>query len=122
MFIEFQSLLDTFGVPLTVYLPKSARGKFIGTEWVKAKLEDKQAFDVSEPFIPASTISQSSNYREGGRSEEFSMIWLSNHKVPLKTKIKYGEIMYEVVDLADFTGYSDVIQYGCRAVTTHGQL
>jgi len=124
MFIEFQSLLETFGVPITIYLPSEVdgQGAFVDTEWVATKLEDRKPLDLVEPFLPSSAFSQSSNYREGGRSENFSMTWLSTTKVPLKTKVKCDGIMYEVADLADYTGYSDVIQYGCKAVTTHGQL
>lgn len=113
MYLEFQTLIDEFGVPITVHLPSDGKeGEFVGTEWVKTDLKDKEPLELVEPFLPSSA--SRSNYRYGGRSEDFSMIWLSTHKVPLKTKVEHNGIMYEVADLADYTSYSDVIQYGCK--------
>ncbi|KMT62657.1 hypothetical protein [Paenilisteria newyorkensis] len=119
--MDFQSLLDTFGVPLKVYPKQEAGGAYdnMGV-WVKKEADEVTALEVSEPFIPSALLSKlpvQGSYRDGGRIEEFEMVWFSSQVVPLKSIVEHDGLQYSVEDSIPYTDYSNVTQYGCKAVS-----
>lgn len=115
--MDFLSLLESFGTPITVIVKKDEGGKFVSGEWVKNTGDE--VLELSEPFIPSSLATQlpiELNYRESGRFEDYEMIWYSSHVVPMKSIVKHHGKTYSVENAVDYTDYSNVIQYGCKAV------
>ncbi|EAE9328169.1 hypothetical protein BWG24_04215 [Listeria monocytogenes] len=115
----FQSLLDSFGVPLTVFPKQEKGGEFVNGEWVVSQLDETSKIEVNEPFIPSSLMTQmpqTSTYT-AARYEKYEMIWFSSQVLPLKSKVIHKGIAYSVEDAIPFTDYSDVTQYGCKAVS-----
>ncbi|WP_121689760.1 hypothetical protein, partial [Listeria monocytogenes] len=75
--------------------------------------------EVNEPFVPSSLMTQmpqTSAYM-AARYEKYEMIWFSSQVLPLKSKVIHKGISYSVEDAIPFTDYSDVTQYGCKAVS-----
>ncbi|MBC1722252.1 hypothetical protein [Listeria seeligeri] len=115
----FQSLLDSFGVPLVVYPRQEKGGEFINGEWVIKQVDEASKVEVNEPFIPSSLMTQmpqTSAYM-AARFEKYQMIWFSSQVLPLKSKVIHKGITYSVEDAIPYTDYSDVTQYGCKAVS-----
>ncbi|EAC5079578.1 hypothetical protein GLX70_07070 [Listeria monocytogenes] len=115
----FQSLLDSFGVHLVVYPRQENGGQYINGEWVSAQVDETTKVEVNEPFIPSSLMTQmpqTSAYM-AARFEKYQMIWFSSQVLPLKSKVVHKGITYSVEDAIPYTDYSDVTQYGCKAVS-----
>ncbi|MBC9789539.1 MULTISPECIES: hypothetical protein [Carnobacterium] len=119
--MDFLSLLSSFGVPISIHLKAEEEGNWISGEWVKS--DNESILEVEEPFIPSSLATQlpfSTNYGEGGYFEKYEMIWFSSQKVPLKTIVTHNNLNYSVEHAIDYKDYSNVTQYGCRAVEQFG--
>ncbi|MBC1307896.1 hypothetical protein [Listeria booriae] len=120
--MDFLSLLDTFGVPLKVFPRQEEGGGYNAKgEWIKNTKEDAAVLNVSEPFVPSSLMSQlpvQSLYRGGGRIEDYEMTWFSAQVIPLKSIVEHNGLEYSVEDSIPYTDYSNVTQYGCKAVST----
>lgn len=119
--MDFLSLLDVFGVPLKVYPKQEAGGEYDNKGvWVKKEADEVTVIEVSEPFIPSSLQTKlpiQGNYRGGGRIEEYEMVWFSSQVVPMKSIVVHNGVSYSVEDGIPYTDYSNVTQYGCRAVS-----
>ncbi|CWU07308.1 hypothetical protein B2M95_07390 [Listeria monocytogenes] len=115
----FQSLLDNFGVPLVVYPRQEKGGEFINGEWVIKQVDEASKVEVNEPFIPSSLMTQmpQTSAYTAARFEKYEMIWFSSQVLPLKSKVVHKGVTYSVEDAIPYTDYSDVTQYGCKAVS-----
>lgn len=58
-------------------------------------------------------------YGDGGRYEEYDLIWFSSEQVPIKSRILKENRVYSVESITPYTDYSNVTQYGLKAVQGH---
>lgn len=116
----FQSLIDTFGIPLTLYPVPSKKGEYVDGEWKAHEPLDTEKVEINEPFVPSSLMTQlpvQSAYL-AARTEKYEMIWFSTHKVEMKSIVVTADgKKYSVEDKIPYTDYSDVTQYFCRGVS-----
>lgn len=118
--MDFSSVLAGFGIPLTVYFKPEKGGKYVRGEWIKTEWAEWETKEVNEPFIPSSLVTQSpiqTRYPEGGKIEEYDMIWYSSETVAMQSLVKNGKRMYSVENAVPYTDYSNVTQYGLKAVS-----
>lgn len=118
--MDFSSLLSTFGVPLKLYAIPDEKGEYVKGEWVSFKFDKSNGKDISEPFVPSSLMTQMPNISEyaASRIEKYEMIWFSSEVVPLKSIILTQEGKeFSVEESIPYTDYSNVTQYGCKAVS-----
>lgn len=118
--LEFAELLENFGVPLTVFAKVEKGGSFVKGEWVPNKLTESDGVKVTEPFLPSSIVSQLPSVTEyrAAQIEKYAMIWFSTLDVPLKSIVRNEAGQeFSVEDKTSFFDYSDVAQYGLKAVS-----
>lgn len=118
--MTFQSLIDTFGIPLTLYPVPSKKGEYINGEWKAHEPLETEKIAINEPFVPSSLMTQlpvQSSYL-AARIEKYEMIWFSTYEVEMKSIVMTADgKMYSVEDKISYTDYSDVTQYFCRGVS-----
>lgn len=122
--MDFSELIIAFGVPLKVHSKTGTVGKYEGTEWIKSSEPEESPLEITEPFIPSALSTrypQSSSYQEGGRVEQYDMVWYSMLNVDKKTIVEHRGISYSVEEITPFTDYANVTQYDCKAVSAFGQ-
>lgn len=118
--MDFSSVLDSFGIPLTVRVIPAEKGHYEDGEWVETPVSEWETKEVYEPFIPSEMAAQTPdfvNYGEGGIYEKYEMIWFSKLDVPVKSIVINHEQAYRVEERLPYSDYSNVIQYGVKAVS-----
>lgn len=116
----FKELLASFGVPLKIYRVSDEKGTYVNGEWRPQEFKATDYIAVSEPFIPSSLATQmpTMSQYQATRLEKHDMIWFSSLVVPTKTIVVTVEGReFSVEEEIPYTDYSDVTQYGCRAVS-----
>ena len=120
--LDFTSVLDSFGIPITLLVKPEKEGTYVHGEWFQTPYESWEKRELNDPVIPSSLITQlpmQAKYGDGGRYEEYDLIWFSSEQVPIKSRILKENRVYSVESITPYTDYSDVTQYGLKAVQGH---
>ncbi|RVU70165.1 MULTISPECIES: hypothetical protein [Lactobacillus] len=125
-YMSFKSMLDSFGVDLTVYPHDKSKPSYRYLGGRKIPVEGTTApepIKVHEPVVPANQFSAIlSSYVDGGNLEEYDLLWFSSGKYAIDTVIQVpsqGNRKYKVVDMSDWQGYSDVCIYMLKGDAEH---
>lgn len=116
--MDFSSILESFGIPLTLYAKPEVDGHYVAGEWQKIPYIEWEHKEINEPFLPSS-IAVRLAYGQGGFYERNEMIWFSKEIVPMKSVIVNHGLAYSVEESVPYTDYSNVTQYGVKAVSSN---
>jgi hypothetical protein len=110
--MDVTSLIEAFGVDLTIYPATDKQGEYVDGHWVP---EQADPIEVTEPFLPNSRIGMYSinrMLRETGTTAEYEAVWISKEtSVPFNSVVERKGRRYIVVDVKDLTNYSNATVY-----------
>lgn len=110
-YLDMDSLIQMFGVPLTVLEGKN-EGQWIDGVWQESSTN---SVELNEPFltfeIAGSMLAGLLESNDSGEQLTDKAAWFSEHDYNLGTKVIHNNVTWKITRKQSYLDYSNVVQY-----------
>lgn len=111
-YLDMDSLIQMFGVSLTVLDSNKESGEWVDGEWKEAQVK---SVELNEPFltfeISGSIVSGLLESNNQGEEMSDKAAWFSEGDYSVGTKVIHNGITWRVTRKQSYLDYSNVVQY-----------